>query len=315
MNIKELDKKLQFEFMNKHYLAKKKADQKNDTLSQIPAYQKLSKIEKELVFEVAKNKFKKISNPQLNQNLKLVREQKQKILTKLGIKKSDLLPKFECLKCNDIGFVGNIMCDCFKARRNEELLKQGGLDFSSMATFDNFSTQICTDPKQAEALEKLKSKLENWADSYPNIKKKNLVLSGTAGVGKSYLCECLANRLVNKKYSVCFVSAFDMNNMFLKYHTSFDANKNTHISPLIDSDFLFIDDLGTEPLLKNVTQNYLYLIISERERHSKPIIISTNLMPENILDRYGERIYSRLASKQTGAIFHLQGTDLRISRN
>lgn len=315
MNIKELNKKLQYEFMSKHYKATKKAEQVRDQLLSVPAYQKLCSLEKELVFEVAKNKFLKTSNKELEQNLKQVRDEKQKLLSKLGIKKSDLEPKFECKKCSDLGFAGDQMCECFVARRNEELLKESGYNLSSMATFEKFDTKICSDPKQAAALEKLKTKLETWADCYPNIKKKNLVLSGTAGVGKTYLCECLANKLVQKKYSVCFVSAFDMNNMFLKYHTSFDANKTAQISPLLDSDFLFIDDLGTEPVLKNVTQNYLYLILSERERHSRPVIISTNLLPENILDRYGERIYSRIANKQTGAIFHLEGKDLRISQN
>lgn len=315
MNIKELNKKLQYEFMGKHYAATKKSEKVRDSLASVPSYQKLCNLEKELIFEVAKNKFNKTSNKDLEQTLKQVRDEKQKLLSKLGIKKSDLEPKFECKKCNDLGFVGDQMCDCFIARRNEELLKESGYNLSSMATFEKFNTKICTDKKQAEALEKLKTKLESWAENYPAVKKKNLVVSGKAGVGKSHLCECLANKLVQKKYSVCFVSAFDMNNMFLKYHTSFDANKHAQISPLLESDFLFIDDLGTEPVLKNVTQNYLYLILSERERHSRPVVISTNLLPENILDRYGERIYSRIANKQTGAFFHLEGNDLRLSQN
>ena len=315
MNINELNKRLQFEFMNKHYFAIKKAEKANDALLKMPAYQKLCQLEKELIFEVAKYKFAKNTNKELEQNLKFLRSEKQKILEKLGIKKSDLEPKFECKKCQDLGFVNNLMCNCFISRRNEELLKECGFNLSLMATFEKFDTKICKDKSQAAALEKLKSKLEIWAESYPEIKKRNITLCGTAGVGKTYLCECLANKLAKKNYSVCFVSAFDMNNMFLKYHTSFDANKHTNISPLLESDFLFIDDLGTEPVLKNVTANYLYLILSERERHKRPVVISTNLSPENILDRYGERIYSRIASKQTGAIFHLEGTDLRISQS
>ena len=147
MDVKELSKKLQFEFLNKHYLATKKAEQTNDALSKIPAYQKLCLLEKELIFNVAKNKFNKNVDPELEKNLKLVRTEKQKLLTKLGIKKSDLVPKFECQKCHDLGFVGLVMCDCFKARRNEELLKQGGFNISSMASFENFNTTICNDDR------------------------------------------------------------------------------------------------------------------------------------------------------------------------
>lgn len=313
MDIKELNKKLQFEFMSKHYKATKKVEQIKDSLSKIPAYQKICSLERQLVFDVAKNQFDKKTNSELKKNLKLIREQKQKLLAKLKVKTADLEPKFECQKCQDLGFIGSEMCDCFKARLNEELLKQSGFNISSMASFETFDTKICSNKKQAENLNKLKDILCNWAESYPNIKKKNLTLCGTAGVGKTYLSECLANKLVSKNYSVCFVSAFDMNNMFLKYHTCFDSNKNIHISPLLHSKFLFIDDLGTEPIMKNVTLNYLYLILSERERHDLPVIITTNLTPSNILDRYGERIYSRIANKHFGAFFHLEGDDLRLT--
>ena len=55
MDIKELNKKLQFEFMKKHYKATRKADNANSMLQKIPAYKKLCKIEKELIFEVAKD--------------------------------------------------------------------------------------------------------------------------------------------------------------------------------------------------------------------------------------------------------------------
>ncbi len=98
MDLKELNKKLQFEFLNKHYLATKKAEQTNDSLKKIPSYQKLLDLEKELIFLVAKNKFEKKVDKSIEENLKKVRVQKQKILNKLGIKNSDLLPAFECKK-------------------------------------------------------------------------------------------------------------------------------------------------------------------------------------------------------------------------
>ena len=141
MNIKELDKKLQFEFLNKHHAAAKKAEQAKAALNSVPAYQKICALEKQLIFEVAKNKFNKKIDSETVQNLKLVREQKQKLIDKLGIKKSDLEPKYECKKCQDFGFVGSVMCDCYKARRNEELLKLGGYNFSALPTFEKFDTK------------------------------------------------------------------------------------------------------------------------------------------------------------------------------
>ena len=119
---------------------------------------------------------------------------------------------------------------------------------------------------------------------------------------------------LEKNHSVCFVSRFEMVNCFLKYHTSFDAEKYSWIQPFIESDILFIDDLGTEPKLKNVTINYLYLVLSERERYSRPIVITTNLNAKDILDNYDERIYSRLINKQSGVVFKIEGDDLRMPK-
>ena len=130
------------------------------------------------------------------------------------------------------------------------------------------------------------------------------------GVGDRYVLE----EMLKKNYSVCFLSAFDMNNMFLKYHTTFDSTKNSWLEPLVECDMLFIDDLGTEPVMKNVTLNYLFLLLSERERFKRPIIITTNLLPENILDRYGERIYSRLNNKLSSLVLYVEGDDLRLSK-
>jgi DNA replication protein DnaC len=137
-------------------------------------------------------------------------------------------------------------------------------------------------------------------------------LSGKTGVGKTFASKCVASALATKGLSVCFVSAFQMNELFLKYHTTFDASKSSVLSPLTDCDALFVDDLGTEPMLSNVTINYLYLILSERERFGRATVITTNLTPENILNQYGERICSRLFSKGTSVRFEIKGDDLRV---
>ena len=110
---------------------------------------------------------------------------------------------------------------------------------------------------------------------------------------------------------VCFVTAFQMNEMMLKYHTTFDSTKSQNLTPLLESDVLIIDDLGSEPIINNVTLNYLFNVLLEREERHKSTIITTNLSSEDVLNRYNERVYSRLFGKQNGAVFNLQGSDLR----
>ena len=84
------------------------------------------------------------------------------------------------------------------------------------------------------------------------------------------------------------------------------------LSPLTDCDLLVIDDLGTEQIYKNVTLEYLLSTISERILAQKHTIITTNLTPEELLDRYGDRLYSRLMDKRIGRAIKFPDTDFRL---
>ncbi len=311
MDLKKIHAKLQAEFRAKKIRAESVSNYYNQKLNEVPAYQKLDIIERTLVFDIAKNKSQNKKCTDLEKSLAEVQEQKKVIMKKMGITKKHLTPKYECEVCKDTGVAGEQVCKCYQKRRNEELLAECGMQKDKMATFDKFDTSNIADKTQAKSLETIKNKLVDWADRYPNIKKQNIIIRGTTGVGKTFLTECLANYLSGKGFSVCFLTAFEMNNLMQKYHTTFDSSKNAILSPLIHSEFLFIDDLGTEPMLKNVTLNYLYLIISEREKLKKPLIITTNLTPDSLMHRYEERIYSRLSNNNICAKFHITGKDLR----
>ena len=314
MDLKSIDKKLMKEFQIKKLKAEMLAEKNRKRAFLVPAFSKLDALEKQMVFEVSKLKASGKKDAELEKTLKQAQSEKQKILKALKLSEKNLTAKYECKTCSDSGFVNGQMCDCYKKRRNAEIVKACGLNPDELVTFEKFNTDIIKNKTQAETLSKLKNKLQTWAESYPNIKKQNIVLSGKTGVGKTFISECLASEMIKKGYSVCFVSAFEMNNMMLRYHTTFGANKHAELVPLLESDFLFVDDLGTEPIINNVTLNYLFLVLSERERFGRPVIITTNLSPENILDRYNERVYSRITNKIKCAIFNIDGNDLRVQK-
>ena len=318
MDITEIDKKLQNSFaINKINVEKIAYDNKLKAQNN-PIFVKLNSLEKDIIFEIGKESSKenfdleKIKN--LEKELTLVKQNKEKILKKLNLTESDLNPKYKCEICKDTGFVHSVMCSCYKKQRNLEIVKQCGIDEKEFVSFDDFNEKLFIDENHIEHFNKLKSLLKKWCDSYPNIKKTNIILSGPTGVGKSFLTKCMAKSLLEKELSVIFLSAFELNNIFLKYHTSFDNKKDQLLLPLIDTDVIFIDDLGSEPVLKNVTINYLYLLLSERERFKRPTIISTNLSPDLIATRYDERIFSRLSNKQISININLQGEDLRTKK-
>ena len=309
MDFRQIDKDLQIEFATQKMNEEKVASQNLLRANSNPVYKKLDSLERELVFEISKKSPRSESFKNLKENLKTVREEKSKVLEKLKLKESDLKPKYSCKICSDTGFVGGRPCECYRKKKSKMLIEAFGLSTNRSCTFENFDTKICKNEKQAEALKKIANNLQKWAEKYPNNEKNNIFISGKTGVGKTYLTSCLANKFINDDRSVCFVSAFDLNESFLKYHTSFDKTKSSWIEPFIEADILFIDDLGTEPILKNVTKNYLYLVLSERERFSRPVIVTSNFNPLEILDRYDERINSRLCNKRYSHMCLIEGDD------
>ena len=154
--------------------------------------------------------------------------------------------------------------------------------------------------------------MQKWCDVKND--KTNILICGHTGTGKTFLTECIADRLMQKNRLVLFTTAFNLNNAMFNYHISLDANRDEIIKPYMDSEVLIIDDLGTEPLKKNVTQEYLYLILNERMLSHKSTIITTNLMPKDIMETYGERLASRLFNKKTSIMINLEGDDLRLKK-
>ena len=172
--------------------------------------------------------------------------------------------------------------------------------------------KVASSDEHRTTLVKAKIKFQSIANNFPNNNPKFIVLCGKTGVGKTFLTECLASEIIDKGYIVSFVSAFGMNNLFSSYHTTYDSSKPTFLSTLLDPDLLIIDDLGTEPIFKNITKEYLYLILSERSRHKKMTVLSTNLTPKELMERYNERIFSRLFNKRESLLLQIQGEDIRI---
>ena len=62
-----------------------------------------------------------------------------------------------------------------------------------------------------------------------------------------------------------------------------------------------------------MTVEYLLLVLEERQNKGLTTIITTNFSPARLLNKYGERIYSRLSNKNCSRILEISGKDLRIN--
>ena len=213
----------------------------------------------------------------------------------------DLQPHFQCPKCEDKGIIGGKYCQCFLAK-----YKQLNSDINEVNPEHNFKTSK-HGSLSTKGIGQIYEKLQLWCEHYPDSKIKNINLLGNTGSGKSYLLECIANALLEKGLSVQYTTAFNLNNQSKLYH----YQKPNTVDRFLDADVLIIDDLGSEPIINNVTIEYLYTILNERLVHHKATAVSSNLNAQQIIERYGERVYSRLFNKQLSLNILFDGKDNR----
>ena len=75
---------------------------------------------------------------------------------------------------------------------------------------------------------------------------------------------------------------------------------------------LLIDDLGTEPMMRNITVEYLFTLLNERIAAKRHTVIATNLSPVQLQERYGERVMSRILDRSRGVALKFVGRDVRL---
>lgn len=250
---------------------------------------------------------------------KAIYQNDEKLAKELSTKKKDLqkrkneilksLPgeqtfKYDCNACQDKGVLpSGEYCNCFY-----KTLTRFALEFlgAKSKTLYSFSQNAIKNGDKDYALSQ---KLEKYATDF-TTNSKNLMFLGEAGTGKTFFANAITSKVKEKNYNALYFTACEFNQILLNYHLANEYEKNIFYDILTTSDLLVIDDLGTEPILKNVTLEYLLLVISERLINGKPFIITTNLKLNKLELRYGQRLASRLNGKSVTRIEFI-GKDLR----
>lgn len=298
---KQIDKILKQKHDKAVFFAEKNLNiaRKNEEFAQL----ELEEVEKTI--ELANLMADQVDETRERINLAEIRANKNACLKKIGLSEKDIKLQFECEKCQDTGRVNGKYCECRTKILNEILLKRSGM----VGELEDFSKAKFNKNSDAEKIFKL---LKDWTNKFPEVTKTNIYITGSIGVGKTFLLKCIANEFIKKGIFVFYSTAFKMNNDFLQYCKASLEDKNTYLSPYLESEVLLIDDLGTEPILNNITLDYLYFILNERIISNKATIINSNLDLEELLNRYGERIFSRVINKRNGLTINFEGEDLRL---
>ena len=151
-----------------------------------------------------------------------------------------------------------------------------------------------------------------FAQQYP-AKGNSILFTGGTGVGKTFLTNCIARKLMDTYHSVIYFSASDLFEVFSRNKFDYDQAeemKDTY-RYILDCDLLIIDDLGTE-LINTFTASQMFYCVNERLNRNKGTIISTNLTLGELQDAFTERVTSRIMSRYK--IIPLIGDDLRLVR-
>ena len=240
-----------------------------------------------------------------------------RMLKENGLPENYLEPVYRCTACKDTGYTGEPVrepCDCLKKAYQKKLRDEIGLNRNDEEVFENFLSGIIPDEPvddsgvtQRSLTEFAKSRCEKWADTYPDPPTRDMLLTGMSGLGKTFLMHAMAARLIRRGYSVLMIGAYNFLQIARKSY--FEAENG--IKELMEVPVLMLDDLGSEPLMQNITVEQLFQLINERQNRGLSTVISTNLTLKELRERYTERIASRLNDPSNCEIIVLKGKDLR----
>lgn len=250
-------------------------------------------------------------------NLQLTAE-KRVLFENSSFPKDYLTNIYQCPKCNDTGFAENKKCSCFSQKLIEKFYLISNLhEVLERENFDTFDFSFYSDEKDPNEGLSPRSKMQviyqksmEFAADFEN-KFANLLFYGNVGLGKTFLCNCIAKDVLNKGKTVLYATAGHL------FKTIEDARFNRdemeepdeQVNFFYTVDLLIIDDLGTE-FDTLATQTALFNIINSRILEKRHTIISTNLSVEELEAKYTERLISRIQGSYAFCKFF--GDDIRM---
>ncbi len=228
-------------------------------------------------------------------------------------------PVYRCPVCQDTGYVGEPIreqCECLRTAFYTRLYRQVGLGEAAEQSFEQFNLNLFSSQNlpgksysQREMMNVYRSKCRDWAEKYPAVAARDVFMMGQSGLGKTYLMHAMAKVLLQRGFSVMLISAYRFLDTARKAYFS---GSSAEMDVLLDADVLMIDDMGSEPLMENITISQWFNLIIFFFNYWGSTVIYTNLMEDDIRRRYTERIASRLLNNP-GQCLLLQflGDDVR----
>lgn len=297
---------------------------KNKVYKKIPA---IKRIDEEILqtglsmskYIIENPKTYKTSVDKAKKKIEELKMEKAYLMTESNIPADYMDIHYECEKCEDKGYLDNgNKCNCLKQSLVSRAYEMSNIEnVLQKENFSNHSIDIFSDePFEGETLTPRENMIdivgiaEGFIHNFDENNGDNLLFYGTTGLGKTYLCNCIAKSLLDKRKIVVYQTAFTILEIIEKHRFNRgDQRLNDYkYNLLFEADLLVIDDLGTE-VANTFTNAEIFNIVNTRILSGRKTIISTNLTPKEISETYTDRVFSRILDKFLPLKFY--GKDLR----
>ena len=313
-------KKIKEEYATKHVVAEQAADlRRAEVHTALPEVAKIDAMLAKTGLSLMgaaladKNQRERLFEELKAENLRLNAE-RDRLLVEAGYPADYTDVKYECPTCSDSGYVGIKMCDCMKKALTLAGFESSGISrLLETQTFDNFSLDFYQDnPDAYRVMSGNLNAAKDYAENFDPSTSKSLFFVGGTGLGKTHLSSAIARRVIEGGFDVFYVTAINMVSDFeAEQFGNHRGVRGEFTDKYFDCDLLILDDLGTE-LTNQFTVSCLYNVLNMRINRRLPTVISTNLMQNELMQKYSERITSRILGEFR--ILPFLGTDIRLQK-
>ena len=255
----------------------------------------------------------------MGEELRRINAELQKALAACGLPQDYLQPVYRCPLCKDTGYVGEPIheqCACVRRAVMNRIYQDDGLQVLARENFEAFDERVFPEEPieghkgtQRSYMLRVRKFCEQYADGFAPGAGRGLLLTGATGLGKTFMMNCVAQRVLERGFSVVVISAYTLQDVMRQYQ--FRAESESRVSDILSCDLLCVDDLGSEPMMRDITVSTLYHILNERRAAGKALVVTTNLDSENLYQRYDDRVGARLTDPSRMQVVDFSGKDVR----
>ncbi|MDO4604446.1 MAG: ATP-binding protein [Helcococcus sp.] len=292
-----------------------------EVYQKVPRISEIDKEIRQLNMDMIQRGIKGSDILEIEVKINKIYKEKEDLLISNGFTIDYMEKKYQCNICHDTGINGTKICNCKRHLMIEESYKNSTIEnIIKVENFDNFNLNLfrksIMDDEEISPYENMKAlrdELKEYAKHFGRD-SLNLYIYGPVGTGKTYLLNCIAKEIMDNGLSVVYLSESDLVSNILEHRFAYSENKQklrNKIDMIYDADLLIIDDLGANNT-NDTSISAVFEALNKRLVNKVPVIISSNLHPEDLRIFYDQRIYSRIAGNYF--LKELYGNDLRISK-